>query len=652
MSIKYRDDIDGLRALAVSSVIIFHVDPSWLPGGFIGVDIFFVISGFLITRIMLSEMEAGRFSFSDFYARRIRRIIPILSVVILFTLILFQFIFTPKDLYDLGWSALASQFFVANFYFAFFSDTSYFADNAHSEALIHLWSLGVEEQFYLLWPVCLFFLYKRVSTTTLIAFVFMATVASFVGGDMLYAVDPDIAYYMLPSRVCQFGSGILVAIVVSKGLLNKLMSSRAAGNGLVLLGIALILWSFWWLTSATPYPGWRAAPPTIGAAFIILGGISRPLASRIFTLVPVVYLGRISYSAYLWHWPIIVLFLYLEGAMSLLAKTLAIVMTLCLSAISYSLIEQPFRRRPYGYWKSLTRMFGVPSIAVMLLCAPLLITNGLGVYALSASFKEAVDGLSIGMKPNYQANYVCQKPLLTAADLDDPRCITGDQNVEPTAMLWGDSKAAQYAGLIGEIGKAIGISIRNLEHSACPPVFSNPERFTSGRYARTCKASGTIAMHKVLEAERVVISASWRSYLSTGGDAFEIALRETLDTLKRSDIKVAVLGDVPPLLKYDRECYVIRLKTPLANCSERARVAGRPDRVYNDRIKAIAEKAGALYIDFNDLLCDNQYCHGERGGRPLYYDAGHLSINGSVLVGKEVVANKDKYASFLQWLKD
>ncbi|MEM7663914.1 MAG: acyltransferase family protein [Pseudomonadota bacterium] len=652
MSIRYRADIDGLRALAVCSVILFHIDPSWLPGGFTGVDIFFVISGYLITSIMLSDIDAGQFSFADFFARRLKRIIPVLSVVIISVSILFHFIFTPADLENLSRSALASQFFLANFYFTFFSDTSYFADNAHSEPFLHLWSLGVEEQFYLIWPFALIFLVKRISASQLIAIMFALTLISFALGDALYAIDPDVAYYMLPTRICQFGSGIIVALVLTRGVFTDLNQNRIVGNVLVISGCALIFWSFWWLAPESPFPGWRAAPPTIGAALIIFGGACDPQLSRAFSLPPVVRIGRISYSAYLWHWPVIVIFLYLQGELSLTSKLTAIIVTFALAGISYTLVEQPFRKRTYGFKTSFIRMFAVPSAVIATISLLVIITNGFGVYAISISFKNDVYKLSTYTAPNFRADYICQKSELISADLDNPKCVTGVPDAEPTIILWGDSKAAQYAGLIGAVAKDIDLSVRNFAHSACPPVLVTPQKFTRGRYVRTCETSSAVVRDKIETAQRLIISASWALYFRANEEEFEHALRETLSILQQNNIDVLLVGDIPRQRRYDRECYTIRLKTSLANCADRSRTPRGPVRSYNRRVEDIAKQAGVHYVDFDDLLCDNNYCFGELSGNPLYYDGGHLSVGGSIALGHEVLKNPTQYEDFLAWLEN
>lgn len=213
-SLSYRPDIDGLRALAVLAVVIFHINKGWLPGGFVGVDIFFVISGFLITGILKREQDKSIFSFANFYMRRIRRILPAALTTILITLIVGIFVLLPSDLKELGKSSLASVFSVANIYFWLFLDTGYFADSSETVPLLHMWSLGVEEQFYLIWPAIMLLTYKFGGRRLLIFVAAALAIVSFVIGEHFILTDQSFAYYMLPSRAGELLFGAILFLVI------------------------------------------------------------------------------------------------------------------------------------------------------------------------------------------------------------------------------------------------------------------------------------------------------------------------------------------------------------------------------------------------------------------------------------------------------
>ena len=277
----YRADIDGLRALAVLSVVLFHIDKSWVPGGFIGVDIFFVISGFLITGNIAQDIERGSFKVTEFYRRRIRRIMPALSVVLLTCLLAGQILFLPDDMQDLAFSAIASQLSLANFYFLFSLDTGYFADDSALHPLLHLWTLGVEEQFYLLWPLALFAVGARGFNRVLIGALFVIAAASFIAAQLIAPEAPMTAYYMLPTRAGQLLAGALCYFLVRQ----RQSITPFPGWSRELMGwgsLALIAASLIWIDESMPFPGILAIPVTLGSAGLLLvgslGGSSLSLA--------------------------------------------------------------------------------------------------------------------------------------------------------------------------------------------------------------------------------------------------------------------------------------------------------------------------------------------------------------------------------------
>ncbi|MEM6467638.1 MAG: acyltransferase, partial [Pseudomonadota bacterium] len=333
----YRQDIDGLRALAVSLVVIFHTNEALIPGGFIGVDIFFVISGYLITGLILRDIDAGQFSFVEFYRRRTKRILPAMFLVTFSTLCVGAWLMLPSDVLDLSQSAITTAAMLSNAYFTFELDTGYFAADSRTIPLLHMWSLAVEEQFYLFWPILLVVLAKtRLNLLPILAGLVLVSVI--VGEWMLREGWHSFAYYMLPSRVFQFALGGALVLVERKRW-------ATLGSGwafwVSLAGLLLVLASAFGLDGETAFPGLWAAPVTIGATLLLWGGRAPHALSKLFSLSPLRWIGLISFSLYLWHWPVLAFQRYLYPELGLAQQVFSIAVMLGLSVLSYRLIEQP-----------------------------------------------------------------------------------------------------------------------------------------------------------------------------------------------------------------------------------------------------------------------------------------------------------------------
>ncbi|WGV20413.1 acyltransferase [Pseudomonas putida] len=302
--LAYRPDIDGLRAVAVLAVTIFHFNKQWMPGGFIGVDIFFVISGFLITGIIYGKGDG--FSFADFYGRRVRRILPAAIFVTAITLVAGSLLMMPSDVKDLSGSAIAAALSAANVYFWLFLDTSYFAQSSETVPLLHMWSLGVEEQFYLVWPALMIIAMKLGGKRLLATAAVIIAIASFAVSEYYVTRDPSFAYYMLPSRAGELLVGALLFL-----WLDLRRISSAVANAAGIFGVALIAGSLAVLDETGGFPGVRSIVPAVGAALLILGGsdksglLAKALANPVARAI-----GLRSFSLYLWHWPVLAFYRY------------------------------------------------------------------------------------------------------------------------------------------------------------------------------------------------------------------------------------------------------------------------------------------------------------------------------------------------------
>lgn len=622
----YRYDIDGLRAIAVLAVVLFHIDPHWVPGGFIGVDIFFVISGFLITSIIQRQMQTGKFSFREFYRRRILRILPAATLVIATTLLVGQFVMLPDDLNELAKSAAAAQLWSANIYFTFFLDTGYFADAAILQPLLHLWSLGIEEQFYLFWPVALLFGMRWQKQNLFWVLVIVTMIASFVFGQLIAAEHTEFAYYMLPSRAGQLVAGALIAASIARGLKPAPLIANISS----LFGAILIGWSLFALSGDMIYPGINAVPPTLGAALMLYGGAGRGnFVSVPLMLPPVRYIGLISYSLYLWHWPVMSFYWYAFGEPHLTAKLTLFGMMLLLSVMSYYLVENPFRHLRVNASAAFLRIAAIPALCIIAISGTLLMTGGYGVYALSHEYKSELARLAADNRPAFSARYVCQSYLVTDKMLTNPECvINGDS---PDALLWGDSNAAHYVGTLTHAAEEIGFSFRNIAHASCPPVLDGPERFVRDALKDRCRASGQQVEKIISDYPNIVIAAQWDAYLRNPD--FPDAINATINGLIEDGHQVYVIGIIPRLGTFDRNCALKRLKLPLLACETQTTFRYDLTDLTNEKVKAIAEAAGATYVSLNHGICTAGECSPFLDGEGLYYDISHWSVSGSMKIG-------------------
>lgn len=334
---KYRADIDGLRALAVLPIVLFHARVPGLPGGYVGVDIFFVISGYLITKIIFSEIQERKFSVIEFYDRRIRRIFPAFFAMMIFVSVVSYFVLVPYDLRMLGKSILGAMFFASNI--VFYSEAGYFSSSSDLKPLLHTWSLGVEEQFYVFFPIliCLSMKVGRVASKALLWAVF---VASFIACLVLTAKLPAFAFFMLPTRAWELLAGGLLAVGAIPIVSNAKISNAVAVVGLMLIASAVVFFS-----ARTPFPGVAATLPVLGAGMLIYSG-PKTFVAQVLGAWPFRFVGKISYSFYLWHWPVIVFYEYWAlHEMSGWASVGAIVVSLAMAYLSWRFIETPFRQR-------------------------------------------------------------------------------------------------------------------------------------------------------------------------------------------------------------------------------------------------------------------------------------------------------------------
>jgi peptidoglycan/LPS O-acetylase OafA/YrhL len=661
--LAYRPDLDGLRAIAVLSVILFHFDFVTFGGGFVGVDIFFVVSGYLITSIIVGELESGSFSFARFYERRIRRIVPALVAMLVATTMAAIALFPPKELAEFGLSAAAAAAFCSNVFFAF--HTNYFAGPDTMMPLLHTWSLGVEEQFYIVWPLLLFATYRigsRLAVSVLVVGLAVASLAySEWGTASKYAAQ---LFYLLQSRAWELMFGAILAL----GLMPRI-DNRWLRDGLALLGIGMIAFAVTQLSSATPYPGLWATIPCLGAVLIIFTGQQRDTAVyRLLSLEPLTFIGLISYSLYLWHWPVYAFAENYVGRPITLGESLAlIILCIAVAAASWRYVERPFRdgaRRAVGSQRAY-------------------FVGGLGALGLAACVGGAIylgDGLQWRLGPEPLRVYLSSREhnalradclrgsggKLPAAS----HCTQSPLNAGDTAdiVVWGDSHADALFPGIAMIGEDHGLSTRQVTRTACPPLLG-AERVSSGSNPKRGKTSACTKFNAALlerlkedpRPSLVVIAARWSMYTETtvafaGGrrvflvddenDQLDIetsrkvlsrALVRTVDAINALGIRVLLIGQPPEFYQDPTVCFVERsiswrnvndcLKQPRQLLDQRLRAS-----------KAILQnvtngRPATSYVSLDSILCDDQVCRTWEDGQPLYEDTTHLDLSGARVIG-------------------
>lgn len=629
--IAYRPDVDGLRALAVLAVVIFHFNKQWLPGGFVGVDVFFVISGYLITGIVARQLSAGEFSFTDFYLRRIRRIFPAAAFMVFVTLLVGVIVMLPNDVKDLSGSVLASLLSVANIYFWKYLDVSYFAASSDMVPLLHMWSLGVEEQFYLLWPAFLFFAFAWSGKRWLLIVIALLAAASFVCGQLNLAADQKFAYYMLPARAGELLVGAATYFICQN---SNYRPQRIYVELMAVVGLVITIGSLVMIRESDGFPGLISIMPTLGVALLIAAGtFSSTYVGKLFSLRPLVGIGLVSFSLYLWHWPVLAFYRYAMGEPDLLGGGLCLVIIVMMTLFSYFFVEKPFR-----HGGSSTKAYALSGLlaASFMLSGVALYYNGVIELLSPKGYVEKLTSISDNTGPAFSYRYVCQVGA-KAEFLNVKRCVVGDLSKEPRAILFGDSNAAHFMGYLKVLAEHYGYTLRNIEHASCPPFPGElSEKYVLPAAKKSCVAFNKMVRGELKKYETVVLGASWQAYARE--PSFESDFRQTLKLLVDSGKNVVVALRAPGFIGYDRDCSKKQLKIPFMSCEKQSSYADKGEIAVNKLIVDVAKDYQRVSVfGLRELICQNGICSAYMKGIPLYYDEGHLSIPGSEMLGEEAL---------------
>ena len=613
---RYRPDIDGLRAVAVSLVVLYHYGASPLPGGYVGVDVFFVISGFLITAITRDEFEHRRFSLFAFYERRIRRIVPAFAVVLLACGLASFFVFLPEDMRLLAKSTAAAIVFGSNILFARIAVDYFDADNLTLQPLLHTWSLAVEAQFYLFYPLLLLPLQRRPARMT--AMVATVAGASFALGAWGVFHQPSATFYLLPGRAWELLLGGLLALGLAKWSRDPLRRwpVRIADLG-VTAGLAAIIVPATFYDAATPFPGLAALPPCLGSLLVIWGGsIEGSAMAGWLGAAPLAAFGRLSYSLYLWHWPVLVLARYGQGPnASVATRLVALGLALLLSVLSWRYVERPFIARSRLPTRRGLMAGAALAVAAGLCLGEVLDLTGRGELPLARLPPDVLD-LANGHFDRLEGE--CPVPK-QGADPVYP-CRFGDAGATPSLALWGNSYARMWVPALDAAGKRDDAAGVALILSKCPPVLGLELPALPACATFNGEALAYLAAHPAVKT--VVLGADWFVY---GNDLRN--LDATLAALQAIGVAVQVLL-APPQADFSvprtLAIAALRHQPPPPPLLERDAAAAQKNST--DLIAGLRQRFGFGVIDPATVLCDGVRCPLVEDRHPLFYDAGHVTI--------------------------
>ncbi|EJN08096.1 acyltransferase family protein [Herbaspirillum sp. YR522] len=605
----YRPDIDGLRAVAILPVVLFHIGFPGFFGGFVGVDVFFVISGYLITGIIVRELRQGTFSIADFYRRRVLRIFPALFVMLLVVSVLAALVMLPAELLRYGKSVAATTLFSSNI--LFYSESGYFAPDSHTKALLHTWSLAVEEQFYLFWPLILMALSTSRQTAIRWGAVII-TVVSLGWSVWLLKHDATATFYLIPTRAWELMAGALVAIFPGLPANRRWLREVLAALGLLMILVAIKFYN-----DSVPFPGAAALLPCVGAAAIILAGSGgNSLVGRLLSWQPAVFIGKISFSLYLWHWPVIVFTqIGLLREQTWTVKVIELLASFVLGTLSWRYVERPFRHVSAAVPNR--QVLGRAGVAIALgLVVGLLYVVPQGwpqrfnEQQLAAARYETYDG-----DHEYRGG-----TCFVVGDnqkFDAAQCLQ-TRSGSPNLLFIGDSHAAHlWPGLQAEAGAA-GINVLQATHTGCRPAIADLAQ-PKGACQKFVSQIVTewLPAHPV---DVVVLAGRWTRADLPG-------LPKVIAAARQHAKRVVVVG---PIQQYVSALprFLVRASSNQQQAAAQGLASG--PFALDPQLREVAVGAGAQYFSLIGALCAQRSCKVTvDNGVPLQFDYGHLTVEGS-----------------------
>lgn len=612
LPMSYRRDIDGLRAVAVLFVVAYHGFPSVVPGGFIGVDVFFVLSGYLISQVLFNSIENNTFSFTAFYKRRVNRLFPALILVLVSALVIGLNYFTPDEFARLGKHTFSGAIFFSNL--VSLSEFGYFDTASELKPLLHLWSLAIEEQFYLLWPVALFLAWKlRIGFAPLIIVVLAL---SFSLNLYRSSYDPSFAFFSLRTRAWELLAGALVGYYAHKNT----MISKATGQTLGWLGVSMLTIGILLIDRYRAYPSGWALLPVCGTAFFLLAGPSSWINSRILSTKTLVSIGLISYPLYLWHWLLLSIAAVVVGHMSAMHRSLLVLCSFGLAATTYWLIEKPIRQK-YNTGKTALTLSAL--MTALALC-------GLFIYKSHGALGQ-FSVPSLVMESGQQD---CMRSL-KAKEF----CVFGNPNAEHSILVYGDSHAEH---LTAALNSTFGKTHKIIFSYASSCFFGYGERFHQN--APGCQPFiDLIGKLKGTKLDAVIRSQLWHGYEALADDAtFDRAIRDAVKAFDLGPTKIIIVGSVPNAdLACEKRNYYFGQRDGQLQCSTMLDSRAQSER-FITRTSALSLASNIYFVYPHQKLCDQNACKVIENGVSYYTDINHLSKAGAMLVMPEIASIIEK----------
>lgn len=635
-----RDDLDGIRAIAVFAILLFHAGVSFLPGGYIGVDIFFVLSGYLITHLLIKDLNSPKFSAAAFYAKRFSRLLPAAVTTIIVTLLISKFLIPDSMLRNVFLSSVASIFYVSNIFF--WMDSGYFSDEAITKPLLHMWSLSVEEQFYLIYPLLLWGSYKTKGIQLVKYVVLLSTLLSFLLCVYLTANYPSSAYYMMPSRFWELGVGALLILFNVVDLDDRPSHSRLpmAVGLLSMVGIILCIITY---DEETAFPGYAALLPVLCTALLIWSSSRALPVQRFLSLTPLVFTGRISYSLYLVHWPVVV-FLFITdgnpGTIEFAIKTILISYFIAFGL--YSIVEQPcMKLRRYGTSKMLI-LSGAGTIAT------------LAIVTLIAFLPSVTTGTKDPVLQRLQQTVADSGRKVPCDYRSDAYCYFGDGKSPATLAFVGDSHALMIKEAVRQTASAMNTNIILVTLGAfCPPLLDLNTYTKTRTLNRGCRERRSDLFQNLSSAgvTDIVLVGRWHAYMEPmpgvsllplkrdDTSAVELravflnSLKETAGHIRTLDMSVHLMEQIP-----ESNCQV---KTILSQAKSVADYDAMCPPLAIEKVNrqvaisaAELQKMNMKIVPTHAAFCDESVCRSHVDHKTLYDDDNHITVSGNELLAQ------------------
>jgi peptidoglycan/LPS O-acetylase OafA/YrhL len=614
-----RPDIEGLRAIAVSLVVLYHAGFPFLQGGFVGVDIFFALSGYLITGVLTEELAAtGTVQLSEFYARRVRRLLPSLIIVMVITCMIQAIVVSPIAQYGTLKATVPTMLYSSNIYFAYIR-SYYFADVAPNP-LLHMWSLAVEEQFYLAWPIFLLLLTRIVTNTkTRILVIVSVSLVSFIGSVWLTARNPVNAFFESPVRVWEFGIGGLAALVPVRWL----DAHRTLGKTLGTAGFITLILSGSFIKSAG-FPGYIVGIPVAATIATMQTWAYGPgsFVVRVLNLPPLQCLGRISYSLYLWHWPVLVVAREVYPHNRVTVRAACLGLSVLLAVITHVSVENPIRFNPYLASRPFRSLAIVP--ISLTIC-----TGGLALWWVllshSAQFRK-FNAIRNDVPSLYHLG--CWN------DSGEPSvCSSGKlSNPESTLVLFGDSHAAQWFPALQEIAELRHWELVTIVRPGCSPMNIGGSSSNTTRGIQACEQWRKLAIAAIqkMRPDAVIISSSSLypqrdSPALIAASEWEKGSRDTFVAIAQRGVAVRLIRDTPHA-DYDVPLCLAQLAwNGRASCPPLIPASALSSDIYQAEVRAAANIPNVGIIDMSEAICGRGRCETQEGDLVLYRDGDHLT---------------------------